>query len=128
MSKCVLQLKDVSSQELVTVYATIPELRYVVCQNGKDDLELLTQLLLQRFERYGRTAGKGLIVVFKHQSKEEVEQLSQELFQEVCSWEMGGAFRFWLPEENVFCTKHDVVEDTDFLDSISVEQHGRERE
>lgn len=122
MRACVLQLSSIKNQEILEAYAIFPELRYVVCQEGENSLEQLSQLLLHRFGKYGKAAGKGLVVIFENQSEDETERLKQKLVQDVESWKMGGGFRYWLPWENIFCTMESVREKRDFLEAVPIEQ------
>lgn len=118
VSRCLNPYKE---YEEVLACAENPELRYIACNTTEAGIAYdpscqftdapaesypgkLTQFLYKRFEKFGKEAGKGFVIL----SCELIDNNGKELEKCVLSyakqWELGEEFINWIKAENIFCS------------------------
>lgn len=118
VSRCLNPYKD---YETVLACAENPDLRYIACNTTEAGITYdpscqftdvpadsypgkLTQFLYRRFEKFGREASKGFVIL----SCELIDNNGKELEKCVLSyarqWNLGDEFINWIKAENIFCS------------------------
>ena len=118
VSRCLNPYKD---YETVLACAENPDLRYIACNTTEAGITYdpscqftdvpadsypgkLTQFLYRRFEKFGREASKGFVIL----SCELIDNNGKELEKCVLSyarqWNLGDEFINWINAENIFCS------------------------
>lgn len=118
VSRCLNPYKE---YEKVLACAENPELRYIACNTTEAGIAYdpscqftdvpaesypgkLTQFLYKRFEKFGKEAGKGFVIL----SCELIDNNGKELEKCVLSyakqWDLGEEFINWIKAENIFCS------------------------
>nr|WP_288827854.1 tagaturonate reductase [uncultured Clostridium sp.] len=118
VSRC---LNPYSEYETVLACAENPDLRFIACNTTEAGITYdpscqftdvpadsypgkLTQFLYRRFEKFGKEAGKGFVIL----SCELIDNNGKELEKCVLSyakqWNLGDEFLNWIKAENIFCS------------------------
>lgn len=118
VSRC---LNPYSEYETVLACAENPDLRFIACNTTEAGITYdpscqftdvpadsypgkLTQFLYRRFEKFGKEAGKGFVIL----SCELIDNNGKELEKCVLSyakqWNLGEEFLSWIKAENIFCS------------------------
>lgn len=118
VSRCLNPYKEYQE---VLACAENPELRYIACNTTEAGIAYdpscqftdvpaesypgkLTQFLYKRFEKFGKEAGKGFVIL----SCELIDNNGKELEKCVLSyakqWDLGEEFINWIKAENIFCS------------------------
>lgn len=118
VSRCLNPYKE---YDKVLACADNPDLRYIACNTTEagiaydpsckfDDVPAnsypgkLTQFLYRRFQKFGKEAGKGFVVLSCELIDDNGKELEKCVLQYANQWELGDEFISWIKEENIFCS------------------------
>lgn len=118
VSRCLNAYKD---YEVLMKCAENPELRYIVSNTTEAGIVYdpackftdapaasypgkLTQFLYHRFLKFGREAGKGVVILPCELIEENGKVLKNCVLEYALQWELGEKFVAWLETENIFCS------------------------
>lgn len=118
VSRCLNPYKEYDE---VLACADNPDLRYIACNTTEagivydpsckfEDVPAnsypgkLTQFLYRRFQKFGKEAQKGFVVLSCELIDDNGKELEKCVLQYAKQWELGDEFISWIKEENIFCS------------------------
>ncbi|WP_143321497.1 tagaturonate reductase [Clostridium sp. HBUAS56010] len=118
VSRCLNPYKD---YETVLACAENPDLRYIACNTTEAGIQYdpscqftdvpadsypgkLTQFLYRRFEKFGKEAGKGFVILSCELIDNNGKELEKCVLKYAEQWNLGEAFINWIKAENIFCS------------------------
>lgn len=118
VSRC---LNVYSDYEAVMACAENPELRYITCNTTEAGISYdpscqftdtppasypakLTQFLYHRFEKFGKEAGKGFVILACELIDNNGKELEKCVLTYAQQWNLGEDFIRWIKTENIFCS------------------------
>ncbi|WP_394525792.1 tagaturonate reductase [Lacrimispora sp. JR3] len=118
VSRCLNPYED---YEAVLACADNPELRYIACNTTEAGIAYdpscqftdvpaesypgkLTQFLYRRFEKFGKEAGKGFVILSCELIDNNGKELEKCVLNYAQQWNLGEAFTNWIKTENIFCS------------------------
>ncbi|MEY8355112.1 tagaturonate reductase [Lachnospiraceae bacterium 54-53] len=118
VSRCLNPYKD---YEAVLACAENPDLRYIACNTTEAGIAYdpsclftdvpadsypgkLTQFLYRRFERFGKEAGKGFVILSCELIDNNGKELEKCVLKYAGQWNLGDEFIGWIKGENIFCS------------------------
>lgn len=118
VSRC---LNIYSDYETVMACADNPELRYIACNTTEAGITYdpecqftetppasypakLTQFLYRRFQKFGKEAGKGFVILACELIDDNGKELEKCVLKYAEQWTLGEEFVNWLRQENIFCS------------------------
>ena len=118
VSRC---LNPYADYESVLACADNPDLRYIACNTTEAGITYdpscqftdvpadsypgkLTQFLYRRFEKFGKEAGKGFVILSCELIDNNGKELEKCVLKYAGQWNLGDEFIHWIKEENIFCS------------------------
>lgn len=118
VSRCLNPYKD---YEAVLACADNPELRFIACNTTEAGIAYdpscqftdvpadsypgkLTQFLYRRFEKFGKEAGKGFVILSCELIDNNGKELEKCVLKYAEQWKLGEEFINWIKAENIFCS------------------------
>ena len=118
VSRCLNPYKDF---EEVLKCADNPDLRFIACNTTEAGIAYdpacqfsdvpadsypgkLTQFLYRRFEKFGKEAGKGFIILSCELIDDNGKELEKCVLKYAEQWNLSEEFINWVKEENTFCS------------------------
>lgn len=118
VSRC---LNPYKNYDEVLACAENPDMRYIACNTTEAGIAYdpacqftdvpadsypgkLTQFLYRRFEKFGKTAGKGFVILSCELIDNNGKELEKCVLQYAKQWNLGEEFINWIETENVFCS------------------------
>lgn len=118
VSRC---LNVYSDYEAVMACAENPELRYITCNTTEAGISYdpscqftdtppasypakLTQFLYHRFEKFGKEAEKGFVILACELIDNNGKELEKCVLTYAQQWNLGEDFIRWIKTENIFCS------------------------
>lgn len=118
VSRCLNPYKEYDE---VLACAENPDLRYIACNTTEAGIAYdpscqftdvpadsypgkLTQFLYKRFEKFGKEAGKGFVILSCELIDNNGKELEKCVLQYAKQWNLGEEFISWIKAENIFCS------------------------
>ncbi|WP_124065374.1 tagaturonate reductase [Clostridium sp. E02] len=118
VSRCLNPYED---YEAVLSCAENPDLRYIACNTTEAGIVYdpackfsdipaesypgkLTQFLYRRFEKLGKEAGKGFVILSCELIDNNGKELEKCVMEYAKQWDLGDEFINWIQSENIFCS------------------------
>lgn len=118
VSRCLNPYKD---YETVLACADNPDLRFIACNTTEAGITYdpacqftdvpaesypgkLTQFLYRRFEKFGKEAGKGFVILSCELIDNNGKELEKCVLNYAGQWNLGDEFISWIKGENIFCS------------------------
>jgi tagaturonate reductase len=118
VSRCLNPYKE---YETVLACAENPDLRYIACNTTEAGIAYdpscqftdvpadsypgkLTQFLYKRFEKFGKEAGKGFVILSCELIDNNGKELEKCVLKYAEQWNLGEEFINWIKAENIFCS------------------------
>ena len=118
VSRC---LNPYSEYDKLMECAKNPDLRYITCNTTEAGIQYdpacqfsdkpatsypgkLTQFLYERYQAFGKEAGKGFVILSCELIDNNGKELEKCVLQYVEQWGLGEEFAAWVKEENIFCS------------------------
>ncbi|WP_349943970.1 tagaturonate reductase [Lacrimispora sp. BS-2] len=118
VSRC---LNPYTDYESVLACADNPDLRYIACNTTEAGIAYdpscqftdvpadsypgkLTQFLYRRFEKFGKEAGKGFVILSCELIDDNGKELEKCVLNYAGQWNLGEEFINWIKTENIFCS------------------------
>ena len=118
VSRCLNPYKEYDE---VLACAENPDLRYIACNTTEAGIAYdpscqftdvpadsypgkLTQFLYKRFEKFGKEAGKGFVILSCELIDNNGNELEKCVLQYAKQWNLGEEFISWIKAENIFCS------------------------
>ncbi len=118
VSRCLNPYKDF---EAVLDCADNPDMRYIACNTTEAGIVYdpacqlndspadsypgkLTQFLYRRFQKFGKEAGKGFVILSCELIDDNGKELERCVLEYARQWELGAEFTDWIKKENIFCS------------------------
>ncbi|HCT91952.1 MAG TPA: tagaturonate reductase, partial [Lachnospiraceae bacterium] len=118
VSRC---LNVYSDYETVMACAENPDLRYIACNTTEAGIAYdpqcrltetppstypakLTQFLYRRFQKFGKEAGKGFVILACELIDDNGKELETCVLKYAEQWHLEPEFIQWLKDENIFCS------------------------
>jgi len=118
VSRC---LNPYTDYESVLACADNPDLRYIACNTTEAGITYdpscqftdvpadsypgkLTQFLYRRFEKFGKEAGKGFVILSCELIDDNGKELEKCVLKYAEQWNLGNEFTTWIKAENIFCS------------------------
>lgn len=118
VSRC---LNPYKNYDEVLACAENPDMRYIACNTTEAGIAYdpacqftdvpadsypgkLTQFLYRRFEKFGKTAGRGFVILSCELIDNNGKELEKCVLQYAKQWNLGEEFINWIETENVFCS------------------------
>lgn len=118
VSRC---LNPYKNYDEVLACAENPDLRYIACNTTEAGITYdpacqftdipagsypakLTQFLYKRFEKFGKEAGKGFVILSCELIDNNGKELEKCVLQYADQWKLGDEFIQWIKAENIFCS------------------------
>lgn len=118
VSRC---LNPYKNYDEVLACAENPDMRYIACNTTEAGIAYdpacqftdipadsypgkLTQFLYRRFEKFGKTAGKGFVILSCELIDNNGKELEKCVLQYANQWNLGEDFINWIKTENIFCS------------------------
>ncbi len=118
VSRCLNPYKD---YDAVLACAENPDLRYIACNTTEAGIAYdpscqftdvpadsypgkLTQFLYKRFEKFGKEAGKGFVILSCELIDNNGKELEKCVLKYAEQWSLGKEFINWIKCENIFCS------------------------
>lgn len=118
VSRC---LNPYKNYDEVLACAENPDLRYIACNTTEAGITYdpscqfadvpagsypakLTQFLYKRFEKFGKEAGKGFVILSCELIDNNGKELEKCVLQYAGQWKLGDEFIQWIKAENIFCS------------------------
>lgn len=118
VSRCLNPYKEYDE---VLTCAENPDLRYIACNTTEAGIAYdpscqftdvpadsypgkLTQFLYKRFEKFGKEAGKGFVILSCELIDNNGKELEKCVLQYAKQWNLGEEFISWIKAENIFCS------------------------
>lgn len=118
VSRCLNPYQD---YEAVLACADNAELRYIACNTTEAGIAYdpscqftdvpadsypgkLTQFLYRRFEKFGKEAGKGFVILSCELIDNNGKELEKCVLKYAEQWKLGEEFINWIKAENIFCS------------------------
>lgn len=118
VSRCLNPYKE---YDQVLACADNPELRYIACNTTEAGIAYdpscqftdvpadsypgkLTQFMYRRFEKFGKEAGKGFVILSCELIDNNGKELEKCVLKYAEQWNLGEEFMNWIKSENIFCS------------------------
>ncbi len=118
VSRCINPYSDFDA---LMSCAENPDLRYITCNTTEAGIVYdpacqltdapassypgkLTQFLYKRFQKFGKEAGKGFVILSCELIDNNGKELEKCVLQYANQWELGEEFIQWIQKENIFCS------------------------
>lgn len=118
VSRC---LNPYKNYDEVLACAENPDLRYIACNTTEAGIAYdpacefadvpadsypgkLTQFMYKRFEKFGKEAGKGFVILSCELIDNNGKELEKCVLKYADQWNLGGEFKNWIKTENIFCS------------------------
>ena len=118
VSRC---LNPYKNYDEVLACAENPDMRYIACNTTEAGIAYdpscqftdvpadsypgkLTQFLYRRFEKFGKEAGKGFVILSCELIDNNGKELEKCVLKYAEQWNLGDDFINWIKNENIFCS------------------------